>query len=67
MRLFGEGPTEAGSWEHPRRVIYKAEAMEQGTNTRFFVTTRTDAPKDLYEFYASAGRARTGSRTSRCT
>ena len=67
-RLFSEGLYRAGSWEHPRRVVYKAEAMEQGTNTRFVVTTRTDEPKDLYEFYVKQGaRARTGSRTSSST
>jgi len=54
-RLFGEDVYEAGSWEHSRRVIYKAEAMEQGTNTRFVVTTRNDEPNALYEFYARRG------------
>jgi hypothetical protein len=24
--------------------------MERGTNRRFLLTTRNDAPKDLYEF-----------------
>ena len=54
-RLFGEDAYEAGSWERERRVIYKAEAMEKGTNTRFVVTTRDDEPKALYEFYAGRG------------
>ncbi len=52
QRLFSEGLYRAGSWEHPRRIVYKAEAMEQGTNRRFVVTTRSDEPKTLYEFYA---------------
>ena len=56
-RLFGEDLYEAGSWEHERRVIYKAEAMEKGTNTRFVVTTRNDEPNALYEFYARRGEA----------
>jgi hypothetical protein len=56
-RLFGEGTYGAASWEKKRRVIYKAEAMEQGTNTRFVVTTRRDAPKELYEFYARRGES----------
>jgi hypothetical protein len=56
-RLFGEEVYEAGSWEHSRRVIYKAEAMEQGTNTRFVLTTRNDEPNALYEFYARRGEA----------
>jgi Transposase DDE domain group 1 len=54
-RLLSEGLYRAGSWEKKRRVVYKAEAMEQGTNTRFVLTTRTDSPKDLYEFYAKRG------------
>ena len=57
VRLFSEDLYRAGSWEHERRVIYKAEAMEQGTNTRFLVSTRTDGPKDLYEFYARRGES----------
>lgn len=56
-RLFSEGLYGAGSWEHERRVIYKAEAMERGTNTRFVVTTRTDEPKELYEWYAGRGES----------
>jgi hypothetical protein len=56
-RLFSEGSYRAGSWEHARRVVYKAEAMEQGTNTRFLVTTRIDGPKDLYEFYVRRGES----------
>jgi Transposase DDE domain group 1 len=54
-RLFGEDVYEAGSWQRQRRVVYKAEAMEQGTNRRFLVTTRNDGPKALYEFYARRG------------
>ncbi|HEX7170090.1 MAG TPA: IS1380 family transposase [Rubrobacter sp.] len=56
-RLFSEGPYGAASWERRRRVVYKAEAMEKGTNTRFVLTTRTDGPKDLYEFYARRGES----------
>lgn len=29
--------------------------MEEGTNRRFVVTTRTDRAQDLYEFYAGRG------------
>ena len=54
-RLFGEGLYGAESWEHDRRVVYKAEAMEQGTNRRFVVSSRAEAPKELYEFYARRG------------
>ncbi len=54
-RLFSEGTYQAASWEKKRRVVYKAEVMERGTNRRFVLTTRSDAPKDLYEFYARRG------------
>lgn len=54
-RLLSEDVYGAASWEKKRRVVYKAEVMEQGTNRRFIVTTRKDAPKTLYEFYARRG------------
>jgi Transposase DDE domain group 1 len=57
VKLFSEGLYQAGSWEHERRVIYKAEAMEQGTNPRFVVSTRSADPKELYEFYARRGQS----------
>jgi hypothetical protein len=57
VRLFSESLYEAGSWEKKRRVLYKAEAMEKGTNTRFIVSTRTDEPKALYEWYARRGES----------
>lgn len=57
QRLFGENLYQAGSWEKKRRVVYKAEAMAQGTNRRFVLTTRNDEPKDLYEFYTRRGEA----------
>jgi hypothetical protein len=56
-KLFGEDRYRAASWEHARRVVYKAEAMEKGTNTRFIVTTRDDLPRDLYGFYARRGES----------
>ena len=57
VRLFGEDVYAAASWGRARRVVYKAEAMEKGTNRRFVATTRKDAPKALYEFYARRGDA----------
>ena len=57
MRLFSEDLYRAASWEHERRVLYKAEAMEKGNNTRFVVTTRTEEPEALYEFYARRGQS----------
>ena len=57
QRLFGEDAYAAASWGKKRRVCCKAEAMEQGTNRRFVVTTRADEPKALYEFYARRGES----------
>ena len=56
-RLFSEGLYRAQSWERERRVIYKAEAMERGTNTRFVVTTRTEEPEKLYHWYVGRGES----------
>jgi Transposase DDE domain group 1 len=55
--LFGEDAYGAESWKRERRVIYKAEAMDKGTNRRFVVSSRPDAPKELYEFYARRGES----------
>ena len=57
VRLASETTYQAGSWEHARRVVYKAEAMEQGTNTRFVVTNRADPPEPLYNWYVERGEA----------
>jgi hypothetical protein len=40
VRLVSEGSYQAGSWESERRVLYKAEFLEEGTNTRFIVTNK---------------------------
>jgi hypothetical protein len=55
VRLVGETRYQAGSWDHTRRVVYKAEAMGPGTNTRFVVTNRSDAPESLYDWYVQRG------------
>jgi hypothetical protein len=54
-RLVGEGRYAAASWEHARRVVYKAEWVKKGPNTRFVVTTREDAPQALYDWYVQRG------------
>jgi hypothetical protein len=36
-------------------VIYKAEVMAEGTNTRFVVTNRMHRPTELYEWYIKRG------------
>src|SRR5262249_49393412 len=55
VRLMDEAPYQAGSWERARRVVYKAEALAQGPNTRFVLTSRADPPAALYDFYVDRG------------
>lgn len=55
VRLVAQTLYQAGSWDRPRRVVYKAEALDRGPNTRFVVTTRADPPAALYEFYVDRG------------
>jgi hypothetical protein len=55
VRLLGEVTYQAESWDHPRRVVIKAEALPKGPNTRFVVTTRTDPPEALYDWYVDRG------------
>jgi Transposase DDE domain group 1 len=56
VRLAGEGQYMADSWSHARRVVYKAEQLEKGSNLRFVVTSRTDLePLALYNWYVRRG------------
>lgn len=55
VKAFGEVDYQAGSWPHARRVVIKAEPLAKGPNTRYVVTTRTDAPAALYGFYTDRG------------
>jgi len=55
VRLAGEGSYAADSWPHARRVVYKAEELEKGSNLRFVVTTRDDEPLALYNWYVRRG------------
>jgi hypothetical protein len=57
VRLLSSASYRADSWEHSRRVIYKAEVLQKGTNTRFVVSTRSDEPEELYEWYVRRGGA----------
>ncbi len=54
-RLLAEGSYQAESWERKRRVVYKAEVMEEGTNTRSVVTNKTEKPEELYGWYVGRG------------
>lgn len=56
VRLLGETTYQAASWPHSRRVVMKAEVLPKGTNTRFVVTTRDDAPTTLYDWYVARGQ-----------
>jgi Transposase DDE domain group 1 len=49
VKLLSAKSYEAASWGKKRRVLYKAEVLEKGTNTRFVVTNRREAPQVLYE------------------
>ena len=55
VRLAGETAYQAGSWPARRRVVFKAEVLDKGPNTRFVVTTRLDAPLELYDWYVDRG------------
>lgn len=49
QRLFGQFHYAAKTWDQSRRVIVKAEHLEQGPNTRFVVTNLDGAPQMLYD------------------
>ncbi len=55
VRLAGAAPYRAGSWGRERRVVFKAEALAKGPNTRFVVTTRGDDALALYDWYVDRG------------
>jgi hypothetical protein len=55
VKLLSQGHYRAGSWDRQRRVVYKAEVMEEGTNTRFVVTNKPDDPDELYAHYTERG------------
>ncbi len=57
VRLLGEAAYQAGSWPCERRVVYKAELLPKGPNTRFVVTTRTEAPAQVYTWYTNRGES----------
>jgi hypothetical protein len=55
VRLVGQTLYQAHSWDKARRVVFKAEALPKGPNTRFVVTTRPDPPLELYDWYVDRG------------
>ena len=64
VRLLGETVYQAESWEHPRRVIIKAEALARG---RTPASSSPPAPirRALYDWYVDRGDGENGSRISR--
>ncbi len=54
-RLCAQTRYQANSWDHDRRVVYKAEVLDKGPNTRFVVTSRADDPTALYDWYVDRG------------
>jgi len=54
-RHFGELSYAAKTWPKERRVIVKAEVMEQGENPRFVVTNMAGDPRTLYDEYCRRG------------
>jgi hypothetical protein len=57
VRLVGEVAYAAEGWPRERRVVFKAEALAKGPNTRFVLTTRADAPLAVYDRYVARGAA----------
>ena len=55
VRLAGATSYQAGSWPVSRRVVFKAEILAKGPNTRFVVTTRADDSLALYDWYVDRG------------
>jgi len=49
QRLFANVSYAADTWDRERRVIVKAEHLNQGPNTRFVVTNLPGDPQDLYD------------------
>jgi hypothetical protein len=57
QRIFGDLEYAAGTWDRDRRVIVKAEYLQQGPNTRFVVTNLHGDPQELYdELYCKRGQ-----------
>lgn len=56
QRIFGHFDYAAKSWNHPRRVISKAEHTALGSNPRFILTTLQGDPQALYDrLYCARG------------
>ena len=49
----------SANWKCPRRMLYKVEVNEQGTNRRFVVTNCKGTPRELWPVYEDRGTAET--------
>jgi hypothetical protein len=56
-RLVAATHYQAQRWPHPRRVVFKAEILAKGPNTRFVVTTRHGEPAAIYDWYVDRGES----------
>ena len=59
VRWRGGFTHQAGSWAHRRRILYKVEVNDQGTNRRFVVTNCKGTPRELWPIYNDRGTAET--------
>jgi hypothetical protein len=50
---------QSATWAHPRRMLYKVEINDQGTNRRFVVTNCRGTPRELWPIYNDRGTAET--------
>jgi Transposase DDE domain group 1 len=55
QRFFSSFPHRAQRWFHQRRVCYKAEHTETGTNLRFLVTNLEGRSGSIFRFYNDRG------------
>jgi hypothetical protein len=57
VRLAAATWYQAASWDRQRRVVYKAEVLAEGPNTRFVVTDHPETPLAVYDTYVDRGQA----------
>jgi len=59
LRWDGGFEHQGGTWDHPRRVLYKVEVNAEGTNRRLVVTNCRGTPRELWPVYEDRGTAET--------
>src|SRR6266481_5484726 len=55
QRSFSSFLYRAYTWSHQRRICYKAEHTESGTNVRFLVTNLKGRSRSVFSFYNDRG------------